>query len=289
MELASSAIVLIVIAINVKDVTPASETCRKVDIDSSTTSITNDLSNFKTEITSHLDEIRQEIAEIQSTCANDKEMPKDCTDVPEYTGVKEIQTADGRKFDAYCKRGWLYLSRRFDGSVDFYKTYAEYQSGFGDRNGEYFLGLDNLVSVLKQGRYTLHVDLKMWPPANTEAYAQYSTFHVGDATDGYRLRIGGYTGTAGDSLGNPDFHQNMKFSTKDNDQDTWHRSCAKVYRGAGWYGACHVANLFGKYNQGSECPKFAACMSWFQWPDTISNKGNHYYSFKEADMKLKRQ
>ncbi len=35
------------------------------------------------------------------------------------------------------------FQKRFDGSVDFYKTYEEYEAGFGSLNGEFWKGKHN--------------------------------------------------------------------------------------------------------------------------------------------------
>ncbi|XP_038064676.1 ficolin-3-like [Patiria miniata] len=61
--------------------------------------------------------------------------------------------------------GWIVFQRRQDGSVDFYLNWAEYQSGFGDLSGEFWLGNDNLAKLTAdgcQGKWELRVDLEDW-------------------------------------------------------------------------------------------------------------------------------
>ena len=55
---------------------------------------------------------------------------------------------------------------------------------------------------------------------------------------GYLLHIGGYSGTAGDSMtASGDGNLNgMKFSTRDRDNDKWwSNNCAQSFKGAWWF------------------------------------------------------
>ena len=36
--------------------------------------------------------------------------------------------------------GWTVMQRRLDGSVDFYRGWADYVDGFGSLQGEYWIG-----------------------------------------------------------------------------------------------------------------------------------------------------
>ena len=94
--------------------------------------------------------------------------------------------------------GWTVFQRRLDGSVDFYRDWSSYKKGFGVLNGEFWLGNDNLHRLTAAGNVTLRVDLEDFE--GNIRYAEYTTFKVADEADKYRLLIGGYSGTAGDSL-----------------------------------------------------------------------------------------
>ena len=83
-------------------------------------------------------------------------------------------------------------------------------------------------------------------------YAKYGRFNIGDEQAQYRLEVGSYSGTAGDSLIGGHSHNNMAFSTKDRDNDRTSGNCAVSLTGAWWYKSCHHSNLNGKYQTGGE-------------------------------------
>lgn len=55
-------------------------------------------------------------------------------------------------------------------------------------------GLDTLSKITAQGQYELRVDLR---DHGQSAYAVYDRFSVGDSRTRYRLKVEGYSGTAG--------------------------------------------------------------------------------------------
>ncbi|XP_040908815.1 tenascin isoform X1 [Toxotes jaculatrix] len=162
------------------------------------------------------------------------------------SGEVEIfpQGKQGTPMMVYCDMetdggGWTVFQRRKDGSVDFFKGWKEYVNGFGDLSGEFWLGLNSLHNLTAMSRMSLRVDLR---DAVESVFAKYSVFEV--AKRNYRLTVGGYSGTAGDSLS---YHNNRVFSTKDRDPAPFITRCAMSYRGGWWYKNCHEANLNGLY------------------------------------------
>nr|XP_043908736.1 tenascin isoform X3 [Solea senegalensis]XP_043908737.1 tenascin isoform X3 [Solea senegalensis] len=150
----------------------------------------------------------------------------------------------GAPLRVYCDMetdggGWTVFQRRSDGSVDFFRGWRDYVRGFGDVGGEFWLGLDALHHLTSRTRMSLRVDLR---DGGDATYAAYSTFEVDK--DDYRLTVGGYRGTAGDSLS---YHNNRIFSTNDRDPAALITRCAVSYRGGWWYDNCHEANLNGLY------------------------------------------
>ena len=94
--------------------------------------------------------------------------------------------------------GWTVFQKRLDGSVDFFRNWESYKNGFGDLNGKFWLGNDNLHRLTFFEDVMLRVDLEDFD--GNIKYAEYTTFQVADEANKYRIVIGGYSGTAGDSL-----------------------------------------------------------------------------------------
>ena len=82
--------------------------------------------------------------------------------------------------------------------MNFYRGWTEYKFGFGNLSGEFWLGNDNLHRIAAAGNMALRVDLEDFERNVT--FAQYYTFKVADSSDRYRLSIGGYNGTEGNSM-----------------------------------------------------------------------------------------
>ncbi|XP_027877254.1 tenascin-R isoform X3 [Xiphophorus couchianus] len=166
--------------------------------------------------------------------------------------------------------GWIVFQRRQNGLTDFSRKWSDYRVGFGNLEDEFWLGLDNIQKIASQGRYELRIDMR---DGQESVYASYDKFSIGDARNLYKLRIGEYNGTAGDSFS---YHQGRPFSTKDRDNDIAVTNCALSYKGAWWYKNCHRANLNGKYGES----RHSQGINWYHW------KG-HEFSIPFVEMKMR--
>ena len=155
--------------------------------------------------------------------------------------------------------GWTVFQRRMDGSVDFCLNWNDYVHGFGNISGEHWLGLSK-IHRLANGSVSTQLRVDMKDKNGSTAYASYSKFYIGGSTTDYTLHVSGYCGTAGDSL---TYHNLMKFSTKDNDNDLdgGNHNCAISYTGAWWYASCHLSNLNGKYGDDI----YGKGINWSTW------------------------
>ncbi|XP_024120782.1 microfibril-associated glycoprotein 4 [Oryzias melastigma] len=214
-------------------------------------------------------------------------MPEDCMDIHNQdktlkSGVFTIYPHGCTSaLEVYCDMetdggGWTVFQRRMDGSVNFYRPWNEYKSGFGRASGEYWLGLENIYARTRRGNHELWVDMEDFE--GQRAFARYSSFSINGRADGYTLHVSGFSnGGANDSLA---FHDGRKFSTFDNDQDRTGENCAKLYLGAFWYAACHLANPNGLYHWGDDNTVPAVGILWASW------KG-HDYSLKSMSFMIR--
>uniref|UniRef100_A0A8C4T5L6 Fibrinogen C-terminal domain-containing protein n=1 Tax=Erpetoichthys calabaricus TaxID=27687 RepID=A0A8C4T5L6_ERPCA len=146
---------------------------------------------------------------------------------------------------SYQNGGWAVIQKRQDGSVNFFRTWEHYKQGFGNIDGEYWLGLDSIHWLTTQDDYRLLVLLEDWN--GRQVYAEYDSFRVENEREQYRLRLGHYQGTAGDSLS---WHNNKAFTTLDRDHDAYTGNCAHFQKGGWWYHTCAHSNLNGVWYKG---------------------------------------
>ncbi|XP_063344970.1 tenascin isoform X1 [Pelmatolapia mariae] len=207
--------------------------------------------------------------------------PRDCSQAllngDTSSGMHTIYLGgdENQPLQVYCDMstdggGWIVFLRRQSGKLEFFRNWKNYTGGFGDMNDEFWLGLSNLHKITASGQYELRVDLR---DKGDTAYAQYDKFSVGEPRTRYKVHVGGYSGTAGDSM---TYHHGRPFSTYDHDNDIAVTNCALSYKGAFWYKNCHRVNLMGRYGDNSH----SKGVNWFHW------KG-HEHSIEFAEMKIR--
>ncbi|XP_078346733.1 microfibril-associated glycoprotein 4-like isoform X2 [Oculina patagonica] len=205
---------------------------------------------------------------------------KDCAELfktgKQKSGVYAINPDGSNAFDVFCDQtiaggGWTVFQKRLDGSVDFYRGWDDYKRGFGNLTGEFWLGLEKIHRLTSSGQFKLRVDLEDY--AGKTGYAEYDSLAIASEGDKYKLSLGSYSGTSGDSL---TYHNGHPFTTKDQNNDPEYYNCAVHYSGAWWYNRCYGTNMNGIYHQGQ-----------YKGTDGIIWWAFSGYSVKRAEMKIR--
>ncbi|XP_075449435.1 fibrinogen-like protein 1-like protein [Ascaphus truei] len=180
--------------------------------------------------------------------------PIDCDKIPKDSpsGVYVIKPESSVPLVVYCKKDtegkvWTVLQRNtLTSEITWLESWTTYKYGFGNVLKDYWLGNEYIHLLSSQRPYMVRFVLE--DKAKKEWYADYDIFSIDKEANGYTLRLGRYTGTAGDYLTTYDasnVHDNMKFSTKDRDQDRSTSHCAASY-GGWWYDNCQLVLLNAK-------------------------------------------
>lgn len=208
------------------------------------------------------------------------------------SGVYRIKPkASLRPFKVWCDMeseggGWIVIQARFDGLVDFYRTWKEYRNGFGSVDSEHWLGNHFIHQITENNDYELKIELT-GHEGQEYAAAKYSPFRIGTEDEKYKLNIGKFLGQFNDSLS---IHNGSMFTTKDNDNDNWANNCAELGRGAWWYDECYSSNLNGLWmSEGRSMkgrgPRTSENVIGIIWVGAFNVP---FYSLKSVEMKVRR-
>ncbi|XP_060587010.1 fibrinogen-like protein A [Ruditapes philippinarum] len=147
--------------------------------------------------------------------------------------------------DVYCDMetdggGWTVFQNRFDGSLDFYRNFYQYENGFGEVSLDC---LKHVQEIATQSPTKLRIHLT--DVHDTFYYREFLDFSL--TTSLYVLNIGTASGTP---LINPfglNNHNGMAFSTFDSDNDVDLSNCAERIESGWWYNACGDVDLNSNY------------------------------------------
>ncbi|XP_069499452.1 uncharacterized protein [Ambystoma mexicanum] len=234
---------------------------------------------------------------VESSEKSDRSFPRDCAEIYKQgirdNGIYTIQPIPLKQpFEAYCDMvtdggGWTVFQRRQDGSVDFNRTWQEYKHGFGNLQGEHWLGNENLHGLTRVGQHALRIELEDW--YGVKRHAIYKKFKVASEQNKYRLTSREYQGNAGNALSySRNYnHDHKHFTTADSDNDNYQTGNCGTYYGAGWwFDSCLAANLNGKYHKGRYIG-LTDGIYWGTWYILTDKRTKQKYSFKKVEMKTR--
>ncbi|XP_037823245.1 fibroleukin-like isoform X3 [Lucilia sericata] len=128
-------------------------------------------------------------------CSNNR-LPKSCQDLNECnSNIYSIMVPDisNKPLPAVCDLktfdgGWTVIQRRQDGSENFFRNWTDYVEGFGNLNGEFFIGLEKLYALTSLDEpQELYITLEDFD--GQERYAKYGLFKVDSNSTDYILTI----------------------------------------------------------------------------------------------------
>ncbi|XP_053400034.1 microfibril-associated glycoprotein 4-like [Mercenaria mercenaria] len=163
------------------------------------------------------------------------------------SGLYKVKLSESKKIPTvYCDMdtnggGWTVLQNRFNGSVDFFRNFSEYENGFGALNGEFWLGLKIVHEMTYQGTTEFRLDIAL---ANGRTFTEtYQNFYL-DKGPHYTLHLG-EPGSTHTVFG---YSNGQHFTTYDFDQDRRPtHNCAVNGNGAWWFNECSKIHLNGIY------------------------------------------
>ena len=158
------------------------------------------------------------------------------------------------KLAVYCDMetaggGWTVIQRRNAsmGWVKFARNWADYEKGFGDLDGEFWIGLKNIYELTTQQNMALR--LSVWNTSTDSFYWKYPLFAVSSRSDRYALSTSMSTGS-GSSIQSPFAYGGRSdnyFTTYD--RYSGPRNCGYIRQSGWWYynANCNYANLNGRH------------------------------------------
>ncbi|XP_039195022.1 angiopoietin-related protein 3 [Crotalus tigris] len=200
--------------------------------------------------------------------SNSRGNATDCTWVynagERSNGIYSIKPNGSMAFNVYCEmegeNSWTIIQKRSDGSVDFNQTWESYIDGFGNLDGEFWLGLHKIYSIVDQADYILRIELEDWR-ANRH-YIEY-TFKMGGPDRDYALILSRITGNIPNAL--PE-QKEIKFYTNDHGSSIERKlNCSESDTGGWWFNVCEETNLNGRYIRSSSKGKLERKKQGLYW------------------------
>ena len=98
------------------------------------------------------------------------------------------------------------------------------------------------------------------------------------------MHVSQHSGTA-TNINSFEFHNGMKFSTFDFDNDLYSGNCGRIYKSGWWFKNCFTANLNGVYRAGGEVTSKGSGIHW----SLASSFNSHEDSLLYTEMKIRRR
>ena len=93
-------------------------------------------------------------------------------------------------FPVYCNIGLFIVVQRRTAPFDlsFNRTWDEYKNGFGDLNGEFWLGLEKLYVITNQPYVNYLLRFEIRSSSGAVYFNEHNNFYIGDESDQYAVK-----------------------------------------------------------------------------------------------------
>lgn len=142
---------------------------------------------------------------------------------------------------------WIVFQQKTSAAPAFNRSWADYRSGFGDPNGNFWLGLERLYQMTQSAKYRMRIEVQL--QYNLKWYSvEYDSFVVDSEPNGYAIHLNGCAGDACDPFDSPistSKQNHMPFSTPEQftlqytgNSTTIVKGCGFLPAGGFWYNNC---------------------------------------------------
>uniref|UniRef100_A0A7M5V3Y2 Fibrinogen C-terminal domain-containing protein n=1 Tax=Clytia hemisphaerica TaxID=252671 RepID=A0A7M5V3Y2_9CNID len=197
-------------------------------------------------------------------------------------GVYKILTV-GEEKEVYCDmtgRGWTTIQRRLNGDIDFNRGWQSHKEGFGDVNGDLWIGLETIREMSALLNNTL-IRIQGESFNGDRRFIIAKGFCIEDEQKKYKLHSGTMINDEWNIGGDWTYHDGLKFTTRDDDNDSKEHNCADEHSSGWWYKGCYAINA-NKAPAKQQQTTYAGGMSWPAW------LGSHSQSLKAMNMAIKK-
>lgn len=155
-------------------------------------------------------------------------------------GVYRIRLSADESVNLYCilkdpihsHRGMLVIQRRKKGKLNFDRSWTEYQNGFGDFDGDFWLGNEMLFRLIHSSQSRVYIVILYYAKSYSYQFIiLMQDITLKNATHGYQLLHHGPPGRG--DFGNMGPMSRSYFATKDN--LSFHDARCPPVNGGWWY------------------------------------------------------
>ena len=174
------------------------------------------------------------------------------------------------------------IQRRISDSVDFNRGWDDYVTGFGEEDGNYWIGLEEIHQLTTMHDVDLNINIETF---EGEPFTlKLERFSVGNAESNYIMHFSEYyplSDRIKDTIFTSRYNGTM-FTTRDRDNDSRYNNCASdLYRGGWWYIRCTRISLNGDY-EGDVTPTNTGIV--VKYIDTTSSSPSDTKAVRSVEM-----